>query len=111
MLSIFVHRECGCREIGLGEDAYRYGNAVFRTFTDVEDGGRATRAEVKRSLSTFIANQDMLTRLSLHFDGVASKARLRTEDTSGSALTRKAMTDRHPNGFTRYGRGELATIA
>ena len=106
MHSLFVDRDSLSRKLRLAEGTDRNGNEFFSAFGGVVDRGPAVRAEVECGPTAFIANPHVRTGLPVHPDGLSPEARLRTEHTPGSALTREAMTDPDSNWLFGYGRRE-----
>ncbi len=111
MHALFVDRERGWRKTRFCEGAHGNDNTVFATFRGEVDGGAAHRAEGEPGPSSFVSNPDIRRTFSADLDGFSGKPCLSPKDTSGTALTGMAMTDRHPDRFSRdFGR-ELAATA
>ena len=108
MHPFLIDRERRCREARFCESSYGNGNAVFSAFHDVVDRGAASRAEGELDPSAFVSDTDILCACSVDLDRLSRKPGLSPEDAAGSALTRKAMADRHSNRFSRDSGRELA---
>ena len=108
MHPVLIDRERWCREVRRCESSYGNGNTVFSAFHDVVDRGAASRTEGELAPSTFVSNTDILRARSVDLDRLSRKPGLSPEDASGSALTCKAMADRHPDRFSKDSGRELA---
>ncbi len=100
MHAFFVDGKRGDGKTWIRKRAYRHGNILFVVTLDrIVNRCPTFRAEAENDLASFVADPDVLTRLTADRHRAPRESRLSTEDTPGSALTRQAMADGNPNWF------------
>lgn len=99
----FVDRDGGRGKVGLRKGSHSHSNPVVLAFDLPMNSGPASRAEMKDDLVAFVANADILLRLSADFDRAVSKACLGAKHATRATLAIKAMTDRNSDGVFGYG--------
>ena len=110
--SLLVDGERGDGEAGICEGAHWHGDAFFVVaFNCVVNCCTALGAKAEDDLASFVPNSYVLAGLAVNRDRVPRESCLGTEDTSGSALTREAMTDGDPNGVGSRRERQLTAAA
>ncbi len=96
--AFFVDRERWGREVRICEGAHGYSDVLYVVaFNGVVNRCTALGAKTERDFVSFVANSNVLARLTANRDGVARKPCLGAEDTPRSALTRETMADGDSN--------------
>jgi hypothetical protein len=96
--AVFVDGERGDRKAWISEGANRYSDVLLVVaFDGIVNRCTTLGAEAEGDLASFVADSNVLARLTADRDCASRESCLGAEDTSGSALTCKAMTDRNSN--------------
>ena len=109
MFAFFVDRKGRRGKAGLCEGTDWDGNLFFSTLNCVVNRCAAIRTEVEGNLVARIAYAYVLLRPPFGIYTLTTKARLGTEDATGSTLTGKTVTNRYANRVFGRGHGELPT--
>jgi hypothetical protein len=109
VLAAFVNRNSRRWKTGIREGSNGYRDCVFPTVEAPVKRCTAARTEAKQDSVAFIANADILARLTLDLDVLVSKPCLRAKYAAGAPLTGKTVADGYPNWVLGNGYRKLTT--